>query len=291
MSVYIRQNGVRKKFHANDNWLILSSLEQAIKDKIESIGTPLSAWGLNINRGLLTGLNDAFIISAEKREALIAEDPKSAEIIRPILRGRDIKRYQYNFANLYLIVAHNGNKKKNVPRINIDDYPAIKKHLLSFGDKLISRFDQGDTPFNLRNCIYMDDFSKQKIVWGNLCLSAQFALAQKDIYVNAPSPMIVPGNKYILAILNSKIGDWYIRRLGVTRNGGYFEYKPMFVEKLPIPQIGNDQQVPFALLVDQIMKAKENKEDTKLLEQQIDNLAFALYGLNDEEINYILSSQ
>ena len=103
--------------------------------------------------------------------------------------------------------------------------------------------------------------------------------------------MIVPGNKYILAILNSKIGDWYIRRLGVTRNGGYFEYKPMFVEKLPIPQIGNDQQVPFALLVDQIMKAKENKEDTKLLEQQIDNLAFALYGLNDEEINYILSSQ
>ncbi|MBQ9168141.1 MAG: hypothetical protein IJX67_07010 [Oscillospiraceae bacterium] len=277
-------------YSTDENWLILSSLEQSIKAKIEAVGTPLSQWGLNINRGLLTGLNDAFIISAEKREELIKEDPMSAEIIRPILRGRDIKRYGYQFAELYLIVSHNGNKKNKIPRINIDEYPAIKRHLSLFGEKLIKRADQGDTPFNLRNCVYMDDFSKQKIVWGNLCLSAQFALAEEDIYINAPSPMIVPGNKYILAILNSKVGDWYIRQLGVTRNGGYFEYKPMFVEKLPIPLIPNEKQAPFIALVDQILSCKAEARDTHDLEQKLDELAFDLYNLTKEEIDYILQA-
>ena len=247
-------------------------------------------WGLSINRGLLTGLNDAFIISAEKRAELIKEDPKSAEIIRPILRGRDIKRYGYHFADLYLIVAHNGNKKQRVPRIDIDNFPAIKNHLDSFGKKLVDRADQGDTPYNLRNCVYMDDFSKHKIVWGNLCLSAQFALAEENIYVNAPSPMIVPGNKYVLAVLNSKVGDWYIRQLGVTRNGGYFEYKPMFVEKLPIPLITEEEQQPFVQLVDQILQAKSSNSDTLNFEHEIDELVFSLYKLNTEEINYILNS-
>ena len=302
MSVYIRQNGVSNNFNSDESWVISSQLEYSIQRKIKSLGVPLSEWNLSINYGIKTGYNDAFIISAEKRDELIKEDPRSAEIIRPILRGRDIKRYQYNFAELYVIALFPSR------HYDIDDFPAVKKYFLTEfgiprleqsgkrhivdGVPIKSRKKTNNKWFETQDSInYWDDFSKQKIVWGNLCLSAQFALAQKDIYVNAPSPMIVPGNKYILAILNSKIGDWYIRRLGVTRNGGYFEYKPMFVEKLPIPQIGNDQQVPFALLVDQIMKAKENKEDTKLLEQQIDNLAFALYGLNDEEINYILSSQ
>ena len=245
---------------------------------------------MSINYGIKTGFNDAFIISAEKREELIKEDPRSAEIIRPILRGRDIKRYGYQFAELYLIVSHNGNKKNKIPRINIDEYPAIKRHLSLFGEKLIKRADQGDTPFNLRNCVYMDDFSKQKIVWGNLCLSAQFALAEEDIYINAPSPMIVPGNKYILAILNSKVGDWYIRQLGVTRNGGYFEYKPMFVEKLPIPLIPNEKQAPFIALVDQILSCKAEARDTHDLEQKLDELAFDLYNLTKEEIDYILQA-
>ena len=290
MSVYVRQHGEESSFIDDNSWIILSGIEQSIRAKINSYGTPLSDWDLSINYGIKTGFNDAFIISAEKREELIKEDPRSAEIIRPILRGRDIKRYGYQFAELYLIVSHNGNKKNKIPRINIDEYPAIKRHLSLFGEKLIKRADQGDTPFNLRNCVYMDDFSKQKIVWGNLCLSAQFALAEEDIYINAPSPMIVPGNKYILAILNSKVGDWYIRQLGVTRNGGYFEYKPMFVEKLPIPLIPNEKQAPFIALVDQILSCKAEARDTHDLEQKLDELAFDLYNLTKEEIDYILQA-
>ena len=128
-------------------------------------GVPLSEWNLSINYGIKTGFNDAFIISTEKKDELIAADPKSAEIIRPILRGRDIKRYNYSFANLWLINVHNGVKNKKIPPISINDYPAIKAHLDQFYSKLAKRADKGDTPYNLRNCVYMNEFSKQKIVY------------------------------------------------------------------------------------------------------------------------------
>ena len=142
-------------------------------------GIPLSKWNLSINYGIKTGLNDAFIISTEKRDELIAADPKSAEIIRPILRGRDIKRYNYVFADLWIINVHNGIKTKHISPIDINDYPAVKSHLDNYYDQLCKRADKGDTPYNLRNCVYMNDFLEQKIVWGNLCLSAQFSLAEE----------------------------------------------------------------------------------------------------------------
>lgn len=213
-----------------------------------------------------------------------------ANINRPILRGRDIKRYEYTFADLWVIAAHNGVKSQNIPPVNIEDYPAIKQHLDQYYEKLANRADKGDTPYNLRNCVYMDDFSKQKIVWGNLCLSSQFALAGEGMFVNAPSPMIVPGNKYILAVLNSKLGDWYIRQLGVTRNGGYFEYKPMFVEKLPVPQISVEQQKPYISLVDQLLEPKAGCNTNAKIEQELDQLIFSLYGLSANEIEYIVKA-
>ena len=281
------QNSNTMSFDHSNSWNILSTIEIGIKQKIEAVGIPLRDWNVSINRGILTGFNEAFIISGEKKDELVAADPKSAEIIRPILRGRDIKRYGYTFANLWVINAHNGVRETGLPRIDISDYPAIKAHLDEYYPKLVKRADKGDTPYNLRNCAYMDDFSKPKIVWGNLCRSAQYAFVENDYFVNAPSPMIVPGNKYILAVLNSKVGDWYIRQLGVTRNGGYFEYKPMFVEKLPIPQISEDQQVAFVKAVDALLEAKQSSIDLTLYEADIDRMVFQLYNLSDEEIKYI----
>ncbi len=101
--------------------------------------------------------------------------------------------------------------------------------------------------------------------------------------------MIVPGNKYLLAILNSKVADWYIRQLGVTRNGGYFEYKPMFVEQLPVPIITAEEQKPFIEIVDKVLAIKKERGDTATLEAQIDDMVFSLYGLNSEEIAYVLA--
>ena len=174
-----------------------------------------------------------------------------------------------------------------MPPININDYPAVKAHLDRFYPKLAKRADKGDTPYNLRNCVYMNDFYEQKIVWGNLCLSAQFALADEGYFINAPSPMIVPGNKYILAVLNSRLGDWYIRQLGVTRNGGYFEYKPMFVEQLPVPMIPDSEQARFVSLVDEVLLMKARGGNSTPIEEEIDELVYKLYGLTDEEKCFI----
>lgn len=136
----------------------------------------------------------------------------------------------------------------------------------------------------------MNDFNKQKIVWGNLCLSAQYALVDSDYYINAPSPMIVPGNKYILAVLNSKIGDWYIRNLGVTRNGGYFEYKPMFVEQLPIPEIDESTQDYFNKTIDLLYSEQKKGHNTDRIEHEIDYAIYNLYSLNADEIRFFEDS-
>ena len=151
MSDFVRQNAMVQNFTRN-SWCILNPIERSIKEKIEKIGVPLKDWDIKIYRGILTGCNEAFIIDGETKDALIAQDPKSAEIIRPILRGRDIKRYSYDFANKWLIATHNGTPTQE--RIKIEDYPAVKMHLDSYYAKIAKRDDQGDTPYNLRCCAY-----------------------------------------------------------------------------------------------------------------------------------------
>jgi hypothetical protein len=168
LSDFVLQQGQVCEFSSSDSWVILSEIEQSIKRKIESVGTPLKDWDINIYRGVLTGYNDAFIISTEKRDEILSnceteeERQRTEELIRPILRGRDIKRYGYDWAGLWLINTHNGVKGK-FPRIDINDYPAVKAHLDQYWDKIEKRADQGDTPYNLRNCAYVDDFNKPKI--------------------------------------------------------------------------------------------------------------------------------
>jgi len=179
-----------------------------------------------------------------------------------------------------LINTHNGLKEKGIKPIDINDYKAIKKHLDKFFSELEKRLDKGLTPYNLRNCAYMEDFSKQKIVWGNLNLKASYTLAESNMFVNAPCPMIVPANKYLLAILNSKLADYYVRSLGVTRNGGYFEYKPMFIEKLPVPIISEEEQNPFIKLVEELERKGKSDSD---IESKIDDLVYHLYGISQEE--------
>jgi type II restriction/modification system DNA methylase subunit YeeA len=145
-----------------DSWVVLSPIEQRIKAKVEAVGIPLRDWDINIYRGILTGCNEAFIIDGKKKNELITADPKSEEIIRPILRGRDIKKYGYEFADLWLINTHNGIKEKGIKPIDINDYPAVKEHLNKYYPELEKRADKGDTPYNLRNCAYMEDFISKK---------------------------------------------------------------------------------------------------------------------------------
>ena len=280
LSDFVQQQGVYCEFSNGNSWIILSPIEQSIKRKMEAIGTPLKDWDIQINYGIKTGFNDAFIITTEKRDEILAncqteeERIRTDELIRPILRGRDIKRYGY-WADLWFINTHNGIKGK-LPRVDVNEYPAIKAHLDQYWDKISTRADKGDTPYNLRNCAYMEYFYKPKIVWGNLNLTASYAMIQDNSFINAPSPMIVPASKFLLAVLNSQLADYYIRHLGVTRNGGYFEYKPMFVEKLPVPQSVD------AKVVTDIESYVDSKNET-----EIDKAVYMFYGLTEEEILYI----
>jgi hypothetical protein len=269
--------------------VILSDIEQSIKNKIEKAGIPLKDWDINIYRGILTGCNEAFIIDKAKRDELISKDKNSAELIRPILRGRDIERYKIKFADLYLINTHNGILSKKIPPIDIGKYPVIKERLDTFYKKLKSREDQGITPYNLRSCAYMDEFSKQKIVWGNLNLNSSFALVPPNMFINAPATMIVPGEKYLLGILNSKLADYFIRNLGVTRNGGYFEYKPMFISQLPVPQIDQKEKKNIEILVSEILSLKQENKDITSLDNDINNIIYQLYGLSTSEKNFFNS--
>ena len=254
---------------------------------MEAVGTPLKEWDVKINRGIITGHNDAFVIDDEIKRALIAADPKSADILKPVLRGKDIQRYRAQWASSWLIDTHNG--YSNVHAISIDDYPAIKNHLDRFYPKLKKRQDKGKTPYNLRNCAYHEDFSKEKIAWGNLSNQAKFSYAPQNMFVNAPTTILTPFNHYLLAVLNSRLLDWYFRLIGVERDGGYYEYKPMFIERLPIPKITDDEQSPFIRLVDSILAAKADNPAADIGEQEaeIDRLVYRLYELTEEEIEAV----
>ncbi len=145
------------------------------------------------------------------------------------------------------------------------------------GKKIKARKKTSNEWFETQDSIsYWEDFSKPKIVWGNLNLTASYAMVQDNSFINAPSPVIVPASKFLLAVLNSKLADYYIRQLGVTRNGGYFEYKPMFVEKLPVPQNADTKAVT------DIESYVDSKNETA-----IDKAVYMLYGLTEEETLYI----
>lgn len=159
----MQTHAVLSSFSSSESWSILSDIERSIKAKIEAVGTPLKDWDIQINYGIKTGFNDAFIIDSAKRNEILDtcqtddERRRTAEIIRPILRGRDIRRYGYDWADLWLINTHNGIRGEE-ERVHVEDYPAIKQHLDNYWDKIEPRADQGETAYNLRNCAYLDEF-------------------------------------------------------------------------------------------------------------------------------------
>ena len=271
-------------FAGSDSWVILSPIEQSIKRKIEAVGVPLKDWDIQINYGIKTGYNDAFIISTEKRNEILTnckdadERKRTEELIRPILRGRDIKRYGYEWANLWIINTHNGIKGK-LPRIDVNEYPAIKAHLDQYWDKISKRADKGDTPYNLRNCAYMEDFCKQQIVWIELSDNPKFALTQNIISANTVFFLTGGHILHLLGLLNSKLITWYFRHcIGTTSGVGTNRWLKYTIEQIPISS-------PNAEIESLASKISENyKED---LDEEIDYKVCLSYNLNEMEISYI----
>ena len=294
MSVFVSQNSQECQFSTGESWVILSPIEQSIKHKIEAAGKPLKDWDINIYRGILTGYNEAFIIDGKKKDELIAEDPKSADIIRPILRGRDIKRYGYDFADLWLINAHNGTKETGIKPINIEEYPAIKNHLDSFYTQLEKRADKGDTLYNLRNCAYMDDFYKQKIVWAELARTGNsFTIDDKGYLLgNTGYIMVIKDGFekklsyfYLVAILNSKPILYYLDKISSRLDETGWRWLRQYVENLPIPLLKIEKQSMFDSFVKREFQIK-----TKEGQEEIDSFVNEIFGFTKEEITFLNNS-
>jgi type II restriction/modification system DNA methylase subunit YeeA len=285
MSEYCSRNLTSSSFQADSSWVVLSPIEKQLKEKIEKVGKPLKDWNVNIYRGILTGYNEAFIIDGATKDTLIAKSAKNAEIIRPILRGRDIKRYKADFADLWLLNIHNGTD--TTPSIDINDYPEIKDHLDQFYPSLEARQDKGITPYNLRSCVYTDDFSKQKIVWADLARTGNAftydntgAIVLNTCYILTTSTNDELQVKYLLALLNSKLILFYMNLISSKLDETGWRWFKQFVEILPIADALNNND--FSSIVDDIIISQTNS-----LEDKINQVIFDIYGLTEEEISFI----
>ena len=274
----------------NESWSILSEIERSIKQKVETVGVPLQEWNVQIYRGILTGYNDAFIISSEKRDEILGncsdedERERTAELIRPILRGRDIRRYGYKWADLWLINTHNGIRGE-VERIHVEDFPAIKHHLDNYWDKIESRADQGETAYNLRNCAYLDDLSKTKIVWIELSDESKFAICEDLVPLNTVFFLTGANLHHILGLLNSKLVHWYFTTcLGTSSGVGTNRWLKYTVEQLPLVPYTDDS------LSQLVLRRLSPETGIEKCEEQIDALICELYGLSPEEMLYIIGS-
>ena len=284
LSDFIQQQSVECSFDTSDSWVVLSPIEQSIKRKIEAVGTPLKEWDIQINYGIKTGCNEAFIISTDKREEILAncqteeERQRTEELIRPILRGKDIKRYGYVDNGMFLINIHNGVKGK-FPRIDINDYPAVKAHLDQFWDVISIRSDKGDTPYNLRNCAYLEDFSKPKIIYPNMTKYMPFVFDDKS-YVTNQKCFIITGKyiAFLTAFFNSSLFKFCFRDSFPELQGGTRELSKIFFDKIPVCKVTDTQEKLFHEYIDDIQN-----EFTKDKAIEIDTLIFDLYNLTSEE--------
>ena len=295
LSVFVQQQGVECDFTDSDSWVILSPIEQSIKRKIEAVGTPLKDWDINIYRGVLTGYNDAFIISTEKRDEILAncqneeERKKTAELIRPILRGRDIKRYGYEWADKYIIATFPSR------HYDIELYPAVKRHLLSFGkerleqtgktytidgEKVKARKKTNNKWFETQDSIsYWEDFNKPKIIYPNMTKYMPF-FYDKNAYCTNQKCFIVTGQSmaYLTAFFNSSLFRFCFRESFPELQGGTREMSKIFFDKIPVLQVTAEINAKFKSSVDDIQS-----EYTKSKAIAIDAMIFDLYNLSERE--------
>lgn len=278
---------VKSNFVSADTWVISSGIEEEIRRKIEAKGTPLGEWDINIYYGIKTGFNDAFIVDGATKDRLIREDPKSAEILKPILRGRDIKRYQAEFADLWLIDSHNGYVNSigvRIPPVNITHFPAVKHWLDSHWDRISSRGDKGKTPYNLRDCAYYEEFKKEKIIYPNMTKYLPFYLDTKSYYTNQKC-FIMTGKSlaFLTAFFNSQLFKFIYRENFPQLLGGTRELSKIFFDKLIIPTIDSSTEKTFQSLVQNMQSRVTSNADMTEDDAVINEKLYDICGLTAEE--------
>nr|WP_027290847.1 TaqI-like C-terminal specificity domain-containing protein [Rikenella microfusus] len=297
----MQQQGVRCAFSSSDSWVILSPIEQSIKRKIEAVGTPLKDWDIQINYGIKTGFNDAFIISTEKRDEILAncrteeERERTAELIRPILRGRDIKRYGYEWAKKYLIATFPSR------HYDIEQYPALKQYLLSFGkerleqtgktytihgEKIKARKKTNNKWFETQDSIsYWEDFMRPKVMWKIIGCNINFCYDEKQYICNNAVDIMVGDKSRLIqfvGLMNSKLFDWYLKLTTEAEvQGGGIQLYVTTLEKTLMKLDFSDS------LTNTIYQRISGLIDDKVVDDKI----FDAYLLTQEERMFILNDK
>ena len=244
-------------------WKVSNAAADNINSIIENKGVILKNWrDIGLYAGIKSGLNEAFHIDEEERNALIDKNPKNEKIIKPLLRGKDIKRWSYSFEHWYILNTHNGLKGSLKPINVVKDFPDIYNHLKKFLPAVQERQDQGFHWTNLRDCAFLLEFDEPKIVWIEISDRANYAYDETGMFLtNSAYFMTGKHLKYILAVLNSKVADYYFFQITATIAGGRKRYTGQYVERVPVPQIPEKDEEPFNKIVDYILLLKENEHN------------------------------
>lgn len=286
-----------------EGWSLASADEQKLFKKLMGKGVPLGEYvDKQIYYGIKTGYNEAFVIDGETRKALIKADKKSAEVIKPFLAGRDIKRYKQPKSEKYLIFTRRG--------IDIDNYPAIKEHLTAYKKQLMPKPKghvgewKGRKPgpykwYEAQDTVaYWEAFEKPKIMWAEIALRGQFVLEPGVLYLDTTAFFIPSEDLALLGIMNSKLFTFLFARLSSSIRGGYFRWKRVYMERMPI-LYDKKQSAAIAAQVQTLLELNRELESatglraTQLqdriahVEGKVDWLVFGLYGLSEGEVGVV----
>ena len=270
-----------------DGWRLTSPDALNLLEKLRNAGEPLGEYVKGrFYRGITTGLNKAFVVDSETRDKLIAEHPNSTEVLKPFLRGRDVKRWQIEDTGLYLCYVGWG--------LPIEEYPAIYAHLKGFEERLKARpeVEQGRVPWYALSRYasdYWQEFEKFKIVYPDIAVSPQFAYDESGAYGGNTMYIVPTEEMWLLGLLNSKAVFWFYTKTSTQIRGGFVRFIAQYVSQIPIPPIKPAQKASISKIVNQILATKRTNPDVDVseLENEIDQIVYLLYDLTPEEIKIV----
>ena len=274
-------------FPADESWVVLSPIEASIKRKIEAVGTPLREWDISINYGIKTGCNEAFIIPTSRRDEILAacrdeaERERTAALIRPILRGKDIKRYGYKWAELWVIAAR---LEADIP----NKYPAVCEHLEQYkgkgklGDNSTTKvFGRPWWAWMQEPVNYWEDFEQPKVMWKIIGCNINFSFDYDAMLCNNAVNIMTGKKEQLLqfvGLMNSKLFDWYLKLTTEAEvQGGGIQLYVTTLERTPL-------KLDFPEQFSELINRRIGEE---VADAEIDAAIYELYGLSPEEISFI----
>lgn len=281
---FCEENKKERSFAGKTSWVFVDEDKEAFVNSIKAKGVSLAKWELMINRGIITGCNDAFWISSEQYQEMVSADEHCKEILVPHLRGRNINQYQIEWEGSYLINSHNGLKEEKLPPIDINDYLPIKEHLDVYYDRLEARGDKGNTPYNLRNCAFLRDFGKKKIIYPNQTIHPSFYLDTEGFYINQKAYMIVGRHLgYLTAFFNSALFRYCFTDNFPIIQGAGREMNESIFKRIPVKDVTDTEDAEYERRVMEIQQMKRDGLQTEEKEHELDLMILAHYGITDPE--------